>query len=133
MLRKLFLTAALAAASATGVAVTPSTAEAQPPIQRGYGDNDVWRGRNDWRRDRYRYEVLVRHGDHWHSHGKYRDRDGVRDRRVRRDAAVGVHQQRCGPQRESKQDERNAGRIPQPCAHDQCTEQHPAPDPRGQA
>ena len=83
MLRKLFLTAALAAAALTGVAITPSTAEAQPPTQRGHGDNDYNRGgndwrhdrRDDWRRDRYRFEVLVRHGDHWHSRGKYRDRD----------------------------------------------------------
>jgi len=71
MLRKLLLTAALAVGTFATLAITP-TAEARPPIQRGCDDCDAGRGRFD---RGARYEVLVRHKDHWDTYGKYRDRD----------------------------------------------------------
>jgi hypothetical protein len=66
MFRKLIFGAALATATCVGLA--PSTAEARPPAVRG----GHARGHND---HRARFEVLVLHGRHWDSQGKYRDRD----------------------------------------------------------
>ena len=62
MVRKLVLAALVAAGTLGGLTLTPGTAAAQPS-----GDHD--------RRDRGRFQVLVRHRGHWDVHGTYRDRD----------------------------------------------------------
>ena len=55
MFRKLILSGVIAAATLTGLAITPSAAEAAP-YDHGH---------------HRRFEVLVRHGHHWHVHGVY--------------------------------------------------------------
>ncbi len=66
MFRKTILTAALAAAAFTGLAFTPSTASAMPPI--GHGRPQHFG----------RFEVMVlRHGC-WDKVGTFRDRDDAR-------------------------------------------------------
>jgi hypothetical protein len=61
MLRKLLLTVALAVGSFTTWGLTPSTAEAHPPIPHGFDH-------------RARFEVLVFRHSCWDCYGKYRDR-----------------------------------------------------------
>ena len=64
MIRSILLSALLAITALTGVSMTPSEAAAQPPDRRDYPQ----------RRDRDRhvhFEVLVRHGGHWDSHGTF--------------------------------------------------------------
>jgi len=63
MFRKLMLTAALALGAFAALETTP--ASANPPLGHNQG-----RGHRN-----ARFEVLVRHGNHWDSHGAYRDRD----------------------------------------------------------
>jgi hypothetical protein len=73
MIRKLILSAVIATGAATGLTVTPATADAAHPPA-GH-DRDRDRGHD---RHRVRFEVLVRHRGHWDSYGTYRDRDDAR-------------------------------------------------------
>ena len=65
MLRKLLLSALLAAGTVTGLALTPSTAEASPDWSK--------HERNEYRHRRF--EVLYLDCGHWKNAGSYRDRD----------------------------------------------------------
>jgi hypothetical protein len=64
MIRKLILSTVIATGAVTGLALTPSTADAAPPI--GHDHHPA------------RLEVLVRHRLHWDVYGTYRDRDDAR-------------------------------------------------------
>jgi hypothetical protein len=66
MFRNTILSAALALAAFTGLAATPPTADAAPPI--GHGRPQHFG----------RFEVLVRHNGHWDKVGTFRDRDDAR-------------------------------------------------------
>ncbi len=68
MLRKLTLAALISTGIMGGLTALPSTASA-----------DVPRSHNQ----RGKYEVLVRHRNHWHVHGVYRDREDAK-REVRK-------------------------------------------------
>jgi hypothetical protein len=69
MFRNIILTALVAVGTVTGLAMTPSTAEATPPSFFGRFGNDHGRHNHS------HFEVLYRHGNHWDSYGKNRDRD----------------------------------------------------------
>lgn len=71
MFRKLFLSAAVAVMSLTGVA------SAAPVDSHAAHDRDHDRDR-DRDRHRVRYEVLVRHRGHWDVYDTYRDFDDAR-------------------------------------------------------
>jgi hypothetical protein len=76
MIRKMILSAVIATAAVTGTTLTPSAANAAPPV--GH-DRDHDRDHDhDRDRNRVRFEVLVRHRGHWDSVGTYRDRDDAR-------------------------------------------------------
>lgn len=62
MLRRIFLTAALSVGALAGLAAVPATAEAHPPLPVRHA----------------RFEVLVRHRNHWDRHGTYCDRADAR-------------------------------------------------------
>ena len=74
MIRKMILSAVIATGAVTGMTLTPSAANAAPPI--GH-DHDRDRDR-DHDRHGVRFEVQVRHRGHWDSYGTYRDRDDAR-------------------------------------------------------
>jgi len=58
MLRKLILSAVVAAGTLTGLALTPTIADAHPPADFHH----------------HRFEVLVWRGHGWENRGRYRDR-----------------------------------------------------------
>lgn len=66
MIRKLILSAVLAAGAIAGLTATPTTADAAP----AQFDRDRDRDRHN-----VRFEVQVRHHGHWDTYGTYRDRD----------------------------------------------------------
>ena len=69
MLRKLILSAVLATSS--GLGLTAGTASADPPFHGpGYGHGHSHRYDR-----RVRFEVEVRHRDHWDHYATFRDRD----------------------------------------------------------
>ena len=61
MFRKLLLTAVLGFGSLTGLALTPSTADAHSPIERRHERH-------------HRFEVFYLDCGHWKSYGTYRER-----------------------------------------------------------
>lgn len=65
MIRNLFLSAAVAVTAMTGLAVTPATADAHPPVGHEHHHHA-------------RFEVLVRHRYHWDRYATYRDHDDAR-------------------------------------------------------
>jgi len=64
MIRKMILSAVLAAGTLTGLALTPGTAEAHAP----------WAG-HVYHHRHHRFEVFYLHCGTWRAYGNYRDRD----------------------------------------------------------
>jgi hypothetical protein len=62
MFNRILFAAILSTGALAGLAATPASAEAHPPIHRPLA----------------RFEVLVRHRNHWDVYGAYRDRDDAR-------------------------------------------------------
>jgi hypothetical protein len=86
MLRKLLLSALLAAGTVTGIALTPAAAEARPP----WSEHD----RHDYRHNRF--EVLYLDCGHWKNSGTFRDReDAERAAHRLRSRGFAVRIERC--------------------------------------
>lgn len=67
MFRNIFLSAVLAVASVTGLALTPASSDAHPPVP----VTPVHHSHN-------RFEVLIRHRNHWDLYASFRERDDAR-------------------------------------------------------
>src|SRR5262245_16969894 len=67
MFRRLILSAAIVTGAATGLAFTPATADAHPPVVVGYPPHR-----------QARFEVLIQRRGCWEVYGVFRDRDDAR-------------------------------------------------------